>query len=333
MTYPASLSLVLLTFNRWDRTRQLLDSLAADPESCTTTELVWVDNGSSDGTRDHLREWLTAHAGLFATVRARANDVNHGFIVGVNEGVSLSTGAYVCLINSDTTVPPGWRRDLLAAFTDGSVGAAGPVSNGMPWDQSERHHGTGIRAVGVLYGFCIVIRRDVLDRVGLLDERYGRGVIEVEDWCERARRAGWELRVNGDVLVTHDEPHASYTPRVNAMLHIRNRGLFERKWGRGPFHWGDREGDLVSFEETSVHVDSPIEAVGELLDAAGAGREVLVVAPHRDAGHLGWIRAARADERLNVVCVPAGWNPDEGRLAGIVLANARGQRVLLPVAP
>lgn len=331
MTGAASLSLVLLTFNRWDLTRQLLDSLAADPDGCATTELVWVDNGSADGTPERFTEWLGAHDGLFARVRARANAANHGFIVGVNEGVSLAGGTYVCLINSDTTVPAGWQRDLLAPFADAAVGAVGPVSNGMPWNQSARWAGTGVRAVDVLYGFCLVVRRDVLDRVGLLDERYGRGVIEVEDWCERARRAGWELRVHGGVLVTHDEPHASYTPRVNAMLHIRNRRLFERKWGRGPHYWGDRAGAPVTFAETVVAVDPP--SIADVLAGAAPDAEVLVVAPHRDDGHLGWIRAAREDQRLNVVCVRPDWTPGDGRLDGIVRANARGVHAPVPAHP
>lgn len=321
-----SVSLVLLTFNRWDRTARLLESMVDDPDSYADVELVWVDNGSADGTRAGFEAWLAEHEPAFHRVVRRLNEVNHGFIVGVNEGASLATGEHVCLINSDAAVTAGWRRGLLRALDEPGVAATGPVSDGMPWNQSLEHRGRGIRAVPVVYGFCVLITREALDVVGLLDERYGRGVIEVEDWCERAVRAGLRFTVNTDVVVSHDEPHASYTPRVNAMLHIRNRGLFERKWGVGPHYWGDRDRAARRFDATVARVarDGVLceRALRSELDGLDERTELLVVAPHRDTEHLSWLHLARRDPRLNVVCVRPDW--DERALEPLCAANARG---------
>jgi GT2 family glycosyltransferase len=334
-TSSPRLSLILLTFNRWDRTSKLLDSLSADPGGYDDVELVWIENGSTDGTRNAFETWLHRHRNFFHSVVRRRNDVNHGFVVGVNEGLSVATGAYICLVNSDAVITPDWRAGLFAALGDEAdgVAAVGPVSDGMPWHQSLKFRGQGVQAVPVVYGFCLLARRAVIERTGLLDERYGRGVVEVEDWCERARRLGLEFRVNTDVLVLHDEPHASYTPRVNAMLHIRNRRLFEAKWGVGPYYWGKRDTAPTTFARTEVRIPprrAPwMTEIAADLAAAPADTEFLVVLAHSDeADHLAWIGTARRDTRLHVVCVPPDW--DTRWLDELCLANARAPEVVFP---
>lgn len=325
----ATLSLVLLTFNRWDRTRELLDSLLLEREAYAATQLVWVENGSGDGTREEFSAWLREYGSMFHSVTVSWQPENLGFIRGVNTGIDLSTGTYLCLINSDAQVTPGWARSLLRAAAGEGVAAVGPVSNGMPWAQSLEHFGNGVREEPVVYGFCLVTARAVLDRVGLLDERYGRGVIEVEDWCERARRAGLRFLVDTDVLVRHDEPHASYTPRTNALLHIRNRLLFQRKWGVGPYHWGDRTTPLVRFAETAVLVEEPESAgpgaLAERLHTMRPDQELLVVTRRSTATEPEWARVARVDPRLNVVRVARGW--DTSALTELCVANGRGAAV------
>jgi GT2 family glycosyltransferase len=316
-------SLILLTFNRWDRTRALLDSMVADRDDYRGVELVWIDNGSQDETVEAFESWLRSHSAVFGRVVRRHNAANHGFVIGVNEGICLAGAPEVCLINSDAVVSDGWLSRLRSRLA-ADVAAVGPVSDGMPWNQSLRHRATGPRDVPVVYGFCLLTRTAVMDRVGLLDERYGRGVIEVEDWCERAARLGLRFVVDTDVFVGHDEPHASYTPRVNAMLHVRNKRLFQRKWGVGPHLWGDRTAPEQEFGRTDVHVlddpDAP-QWLPSLLEAARADAEQLLVLPHGEDDHVAWIGAARRDPRLNVVCVRPDWTPD--RLADLVRANAR----------
>jgi GT2 family glycosyltransferase len=324
-----TMSLVLLTFNRWDRTSRLLDSLLAGGADLGDVELVWIENGSTDATRPAFAAWLDRHGGRFGRVVTRFNEANHGFVVGVNEGVCLASGQDVCLLNSDAVVGPGWYEGLRRALALPGVGAAGPVSDGMPWNQSLTHHGQGIRVVPVVYGFCLLAERRMFDRIGLLDERYGRGVIEVEDWCERASRAGFRFAVNTDVVVRHDEPHASYPPRVNRMLHIRNRRLFTDKWGVGPYFWGDRDTPRRRFARTVARVwpGEPLDgpALSDRLRTLGLDTELLVVSRHRDEDHLGWLPLGRRDPRVNVVCVRSDWAA--GDLPALCQANARGATV------
>lgn len=318
---------MLLTFNRWDRTSELLASFLDDKDDdYTDTQLVWVENGSSDATPTEMDRWLARHGSRFHSVNVQRNARNVGFIMGVNAGIDRSDGQYICLINSDAVVGSRWRRDLRKAMT-ADVAAVGPVSNGMPWNQSLEHRGRGIREVPVLYGFCLLTRQLVIDDVGLLDERYGRGVIEVEDWCERARRTGMRLLVDTNVVVRHDEPHASYTARTNALLHVRNRTLFERKWGVGPYYWGDRTTTPRTFARTMVWTMEPgaseLERLRIALRDLPGDCELLVVARRSEPPEPSWLRIARADPRLNVVRVRADW--PESRLERLCMVNARGR--------
>jgi GT2 family glycosyltransferase len=324
------LSVVLLTFNRWDRTSQLLRSFLADRDNdYSHTQLVWIENGSSDATPVELYRWIARYGWRFHSIVVHRNARNVGFIMGVNMGIDRCQGQYICLINSDAVVSSHWRHGLLRQALTPHVAAVGPVSNGMPWNQSLDHQGQGVREVPVLYGFCLLTRQSVLDEVGLLDERYGLGVIEVEDWCERARRTGMQLLVDTDVVVRHDEPHASYTPRTNSMLHVRNRALFERKWGVGPYYWGNRSAQPRTFAKSVACIaEAGVPDIGQLhatLRHLPDDWELLVVARRSEAPAPQWLRIARADSRLNVVRVRADW-PD-ARLDRLCAANARGRVV------
>lgn len=327
MPVAGRVSLVVLTFNRWDCTRRFLDSLLEDPESCRRIELVWLDNASSDGTVPNMDQWLADAGHVFAGIVSIINPANTGFIRGVNRAVLAASGEYVCLLNNDTTVPKGWLDGLLTPLTnDDGIGAIGPVSDGMPWNQSHERAGQGMKPAPVVYGFCLLTRRTTLDAVGLLDERYGRGVAEVEDWCERVTRLGYRFAVNTDVLVTHNEPHASYTPRTNAMLHIRNRGYFTEKWGFGPHYWGDRTRAPRRFGRTDVHTaeaQNGAVAWSSVLESTGPEVESLWLTTHDEhREHLEWLTTARTDPRLNVVCLPR-LPESENDLRLVLRANAR----------
>ena len=320
------LSIVLLTFNRWDCTVRLLESLRADGEDHTQDELIWIDNGSVDATRARMGGWIVQHGRRFGRIMNRLNVANVGYIIGVNQGMMVARGEYVCLLNNDTVVSEGWVRLLLTGFDRPEVGAIGPVSNGMPWSQHAEPGRAGYEGVEVLYGFCIVVRRTVLDTVGLLDERYGRGVVEVEDWCERMRRGGMELVVCHDVLVRHDEPHASYAKRTNGFLHIRNKKLFALKWGYGPHHWGDRSIGPRSFRNLIVEATRTGETrakLESLLSRSGQGTEIMLVERGDSEAAPEWRGLVRAEPRTNVVRVRDHWVGTGHEWVAIARHNSR----------
>jgi GT2 family glycosyltransferase len=159
--------------------------------------LIVVDNASPDF--DSIQESLDKHPHLLIR-----NSANAGFVKAVNQGLSASTAPYVVLLNNDTEVVPDWLERLQASLT-GSVGLAGPRSNlngtlsaSMPYMKP-----TVLPRPMMLVFFCVMIRRDVIEKVGLLNEQFGVGLGDDDDYCQRAQAAGFDLCFVGDLVIFH----------------------------------------------------------------------------------------------------------------------------------
>ncbi len=240
-------SVVVVCHDGLPLTRLCLASLLDDP-SAPALEVLVVDNASADGTRDDV----AALAAADPRVRLLPQDANLGFAAGVNVGLAAATGDVLVLLNNDTLVPPGALAGLVRHLADPEVGAVGPVTNrcgneaeiAVTWstwgglvaaaqDRARRFAGR-VFDLPVLTMFCTAFRRDVLERVGPLDERFGIGLFEDDDWAERVRAAGLRLVVAEDVLV-HHHGEGSLGGLVatgeHGQLFARNRAAFEAKWG------------------------------------------------------------------------------------------------------
>ena len=183
-------------------------------------EIIVVDNDSQDGTVEMLRA-------EFPDVRVIVNDHNAGFAKPTNQALRISQGQYTLLLNNDTVMLPD-ALDQLVAFADAhpEMGICGPKvlnrdgtlqkqcrrSFATPWDLFCYFSGLATlfpksrlfarylvtyededqtHAVDAVSGSCMLIRRAVLDQIGLLDERFF-AYQEDADYCFRARKAGWQ---------------------------------------------------------------------------------------------------------------------------------------------
>jgi len=205
-------SIVIVTHNQLDYTRKCLDSLRLLTDE--PYELIVVDNGSTDGSVEYLR--------ALPGVRLIENAANRGFPAAVNQGIAVSTGNQVLLLNNDTILNTGWLGRLLRALhSDPAIGLAGPCSNcvsgaqqvetryegladldGFAWDWGKARDGLTVD-VSRLVGFCLLIKRAVIDSIGLLDEQFGVGCYDDDDYTLRAIQAGYRAVIAADAFVHH----------------------------------------------------------------------------------------------------------------------------------
>lgn len=240
-------SIIVPVCNGLAYTRQCLESVfARTPEPF---ELIVIDNGSSDGTPSYLRELQASYEGI----RVIRNEENLGFAVAVNQGISSASGNYIVLLNNDTVVTKGWLSRLLAALTiDEETGLAGPVSNYVAGSQmvQDASYGTDLREMERYAGwraiefagklqetnrvifFCTAIKRAVIDKIGGLDLRFHNGNFEDDDFCLRARIAGFRIQICEDVFIHH---YGSQTFKENKLNYT---ALMEENWERFKAKWG-----------------------------------------------------------------------------------------------
>jgi hypothetical protein len=213
-------------------------------------QVVVVDNGSDDGSQEAIRE-------RFTSVTLLENGENLGFAGGNNVGISfaLQRGAdYVLLLNNDTVVDPRCLT-LLVDAADGNerIGIVGPTiyyfdEPGLVWSAGGRMDWRRGRPylsppsrdedeVDYVTGCAMLVKSEVIRRIGLLDERFFMYFEEV-DWCIRAKRVGFEVVHVPEAKVWHkislEKQFAS--PRISYYM-TRNRLLFLKKAGAGPIAW------------------------------------------------------------------------------------------------
>jgi GT2 family glycosyltransferase/glycosyltransferase involved in cell wall biosynthesis len=244
-------SLVVLTYNNLELTQACLASIEANSDY-PNLEVIVVDNASSDGSREWLRDWEQAGSAAGHARRLVLNADNLGFSAGNNVGLRASTGDFLVLLNNDTYVTPGWVRTLIAHFRrDARLGLVGPVTNNIgnearieiayadmgamvaaAGEYTRAHPGESLRVRNAAF-FCAAMPRAVYEAVGGLDEAFGVGFFEDDDYCRRVERAGYEIACADDVFV-HHHLSASFNKlkaETKQQLFQKNKAIYEAKWG------------------------------------------------------------------------------------------------------
>ena len=248
--------IIILTWNGKADTLECLISL--QHLTYANARILVVDNASEDGTGEAVRN-------AFPGVEYLQNSSNLRFAGGNNAGIdyALHHGAeYVLLLNNDTIVEPEFLSHLIGiAAQRAAAGMFGPkiyyyhepkriwfAGGKIAWWQGWlshigiREHDRGqydeIREVDFLTGCCLMVKREVVERIGKLDERfflYGEDV----DWCLRATRAGFKLLYVPSATLWHKLSvsaggHLSWFKNWNKLKsQLRLMGRYAR-W----YHWG-----------------------------------------------------------------------------------------------
>ncbi len=246
-------SVIIVSYNNFDQTTGPCLQRLARKES--DLEIIVVDNHSDQATQDALR----AAAEQDPRLRLILKDSNSGYSGGNNTGVRESSSDLLILLNSDTEVLPGAIPRLVELMNEHPDWAMlGPVSNQSGNDQHIHTIGTTVQEIldegatwcahshnchyptDILHFFCVVIRKDVYNRLNGLDEAFGLGYYEDTDFNYRAVKAGLKLMITEDVFVYHrgSGSFSKTSPAVRKMVK-QNKKLFKKKQGHdhNSAHW------------------------------------------------------------------------------------------------
>ncbi|MGE0529158.1 MAG: glycosyltransferase, partial [Bdellovibrionales bacterium] len=241
-------SIIIPCHNQLECTQECIASLLKHTPQAH--ELVLIDNGSTDKTLAFFQQLLSRLGP--DRVQVIANPENLGFGRACNQGLQAARGEFLVLLNNDTVLTEHWLEDLLHwVLLDwprvGMVGpltsyASGPQQIPIPYSTAEglqefartnRQTNAG-KALEVerLIGFCLALRRDVFEAIGPLDERFGLGFFEDDDWCVRVRNAGYKLVLAENVFIHHHGSRTIRTLFTNPFQQLReNLQIFQNKWG------------------------------------------------------------------------------------------------------
>lgn len=241
------LSIVILTCNQKEVTARCLSSLKG-----VAAEIILVDNGSTDGTRDYILEY-------YPDIKLICNDVNKGVAAGRNLGIKIAKGKYIMLLDNDTIVRQEAIIQLLTYLKNNpDVGLVAPalVDEGGKVQQSFKSYPGILRKIGNMLGFkdlsimdqavpyypfyvigaAQMFPAEIVDEVGILDEEIFYGP-EDADFCMRIRNVGKKVVYLPYVSIYHLWRRATYRnvlsflgrKHIAALLYFWNK---HRRWFR-----------------------------------------------------------------------------------------------------
>lgn len=250
-------SIITCVYNQLPLTKLFIESVRR--HTLLPYELIVVNNGSTDGTKEYLQE--------LSDVTVIENAENYGVSKGWNQGVQIAKAPYVCICNNDVVVTKGWLESLLLEMErDNQLGLVSPVENTYMWghpqnfpDESIVHRsgepiGWSLPELDRFYGglsqfaesftgrncdlrifdihfSVVVIRKSLFDSVGAFEEGFGKAFWEDVDFVQRALIAScWnKVEIYGGAYVHH---FGNATSREFGYPQLIDSGkAFTRKWG------------------------------------------------------------------------------------------------------
>ena len=220
------LSIITLTYNNLSYTKRFIESLYKYTQDF---ELIIVDNGSTDGTVEYLK--------TLNRVKLILNKENLGFSKGNNQGIEIAEGEYIGFLNNDILLYPNWFEEIEKVFEkEEKVAFVSPVEinpnfcnisdkNYLKKFQSNKQL-TYRKSFDECQIACAIVKRDILDKIGVFDEEYTPAFFEDNDIKYRAIEAGYDTYVVNNVCFYH---YSSVTSATLNQNFERNRAYYYRK--------------------------------------------------------------------------------------------------------
>jgi GT2 family glycosyltransferase len=265
----AKVDLIVLTYGQEDYTIRCFDSIL---KNASNYRLVWVDNGSSTHSRQKVMEAFDKHEHRLPIWSDQNLGFIGGVNLGLNILLKIqkTEADFIGILNNDIEVTSGWLdKSLYVMDTVKEVGAVGPVSSAassiqgwedffprvnIPFNHDlsdletdaraavlDKEFGNqyteapmGIKCPMVAF-FCTIFKKEVFEKVGLLDEAYGVGYGDDDDFCRRMYDKGYRVAVAIGSYVFHNHRttfSANFESDVVRSIRRKNKALYDRKFAR-----------------------------------------------------------------------------------------------------
>ncbi len=240
-------SIIILTYNNLDKTKDCIESIRKYTDK-DSYEIIVVDNNSTDDTKLFLEEQ--------DDIKVIFNESNVGFPMGCNVGIANAEETYdILLLNNDTIVTKNWLSNLKKClYSDEKIGAVGAVSNnganlqGVDFTYNDFDEMQNLASKNnisdvkkweekvCLIGYCLLIKREVMDQLNGLDEGYTPGYIEDNDLSLNIIKLGYRLMLCHDSFIHHylGSSFRKDEDKFNKII-LKNRDYFEKKWNFNVF--------------------------------------------------------------------------------------------------
>jgi len=249
-----TVDIVIPVYNAFEDLKLCLESVEKHTDGFRVTTYI-VNDASEAETTHFLHEFCKGKPSFFLI----EHEINMMYTKTVNDGLRASTADYVITLNSDTIVTKGWLQGLVRCMqTDKKIGVVGPLSNAASWqnvpklldedkqfainaipeglsenDMAGRVSKASLHIyprVPFVNGFCFMIAREVIEKIGFLDEEtFPTGYGEENDYCLRVADAGFALAIADDSYVFHaksksfgHEKRKEYSKKGSAALKAKH---------------------------------------------------------------------------------------------------------------
>lgn len=267
-------SVIILSYNTKDITKMCLDNLFSNCNS-EDIEVLVVDNASKDGSVDMLK--------YYPKVKTVVNTENRGFAGGCNDGIAVANSENdILLLNSDALLLPNslfWLK--MGLYEANDVGCTGSITNFAGNDQAVAVDTSSFEKVMeyalmtnipmycpyvkkiFLVGFSMLIKREAMNKVGVLDERFNPGNFEDTDYGVRLAEEGYKMLLCRNSFVYHfgHKSIQKIDTDFNSLMET-NRKKFVKKWGIDILDYSQIRFELVDYIKRDNYEEFNVLEVG-----------------------------------------------------------------------
>ena len=230
--------IILPVCDQYEFTKKCIESIMRNTD--TPYRLIIINNGTNPATK-RLLDGLERNKEIETTIVHNARNV--GWVKALNKGIDLSKSPYVCFQNDDTVVTAGWLKKMINTLkTRADFGIINPTWEGRPPNVSIDKYNLTLERNKERFietdwcrGFCAVIKRSVIEKIGKVDEIYGLAYFDDVDYSVRAIEAGFVALRALDTYVYHHRNVTFFEVLKGKKwneLHEKNKLIYYKKWGK-----------------------------------------------------------------------------------------------------